>query len=49
MIVNGLSAIMWIKIALAGEKVYSTVIMWSVYFLLAIYFYITWRKEIKNR
>ena len=49
MIVNGLSAIMWIKIALASEKVYSTVIMWSVYFLLAIYFYITWRKEIKNR
>ena len=47
MIVNGLSAIMWIKIALAGEKVFSTVIMWSVYFLLAIYFYCTWKKEIK--
>ena len=48
MIINGLSAIMWIKIVLTGEKVYSTVIMWSVYFLLAIYFYITWRKEIKS-
>ena len=47
MIVNGLSAIMWIKIALTGEKVFSTVIMWSVYFLLAIYFYHTWKKEIK--
>ena len=47
MIVNGLSAIMWIKIALTGEKVFSTVIMWSVYFLLAIYFYCTWKKEIK--
>ena len=47
-IVNGLSAIMWIRIALSGEKVYSTVIMWSVYLLLAIYFYFTWRKEIKN-
>ena len=47
MIVNGLSAIMWIKITLAGEKVFSTVIMWSVYFLLAIYFYCTWKKEIK--
>lgn len=47
-IVNGLSVIMWIRIALSGEKVYSTVIMWSVYLLLAIYFYFTWRKEIKN-
>ena len=46
MIVNGLSAFMWTKIALSGEKVYSTVIMWSVYFLLAIYFYATWRREI---
>ena len=45
-IVNGLSAVMWFLIALSGEKVYSTVIMWSVYFILAIYFYITWRREI---
>ncbi len=48
MIVNGLSALMWIKIALEGEKVFSTVTMWSVYFLLAIYFLITWKKEIKS-
>ena len=47
MIVNGFSAFMWIKIALGGEKVYSTVIMWSVYFILAIYFYITWKKELQ--
>lgn len=47
MIVNGLSAFMWIRIALEGEKVYSTVIMWSVYFVLAIYFYTTWRRELK--
>ena len=47
MIVNGFSAFMWIKIALGGEKVYSTVIMWSVYFILAIYFYITWKKELR--
>lgn len=45
MIVNGLSAIMWGIIALSGEKVYSTVIMWSVYFILAIYFYYSWKKE----
>ena len=48
MVVNGLSALMWILIALSGEKVYSTVIMWSVYFILAIYFYINWRREILN-
>ena len=48
MIVNGLSAIMWLEIALGGEKVYSTVFMWSTYFILAIYFYIMWRREIKG-
>lgn len=44
-IVNGLTAIMWINIALSGEKVYSAVVMWVVYFLLAIYFNREWRKE----
>lgn len=47
-VVNGLSFIMWLDIALKGEKVYSTVFMWGVYFILAIYFYITWRKEIAH-
>ncbi len=46
MVVNGLSAIMWFLIALNGVKVYSTVVMWSVYFVLAIYFYVCWNKEI---
>ena len=46
--VNGLSAFMWLKIAISGERVFSTVIMWSVYFILAIYFYVCWRREIKN-
>jgi len=46
MIVNGLSAVMWASIAINGGKVFSTVIMWSVYFVLAIYFYFCWKKEI---
>ncbi len=46
MAVNGLSALMWGAIALNGGKVYSTVIMWCVYFVLAIYFYKSWKKEI---
>lgn len=48
-IVNGLSALMWFEIAANGEKVYSTVIMWIVYFFLAIYFYITWKKELNQQ
>lgn len=46
--VNALSLAMWINVALDGAKVYSTIIMWAVYLFLAIYFYINWRKEIKN-
>ena len=47
-VVNGLSAIMWAIIAFSGEKVYSTVIMWTVYFILAIYFYFEWKKEVDS-
>ncbi|MBO7673186.1 nicotinamide mononucleotide transporter [bacterium] len=48
MTVNGLSAIMWMKVALQGENVYSTVIMWIVYFILAVNFYLMWKKELKQ-
>ena len=48
MIVNGISALMWLNLVAHGAKTYSTVIMWSVYFVLAIYFYFEWRKELKN-
>lgn len=47
-VVNGLSVIMWGLILLNGEKVYSTVLMWSVYFILAIYFYYCWKKDINT-
>ncbi len=47
MLVNGLSFLMWLDIALKGERVYSTVFMWLVYFILAIYFFINWKKELK--
>ena len=46
LVVNFLTAIMWIEVLMQGEKVYATVIMWVVYFLFAIYFYIKWRKEL---
>lgn len=45
MVVNGLSFVMWANLVIHGTKTYSTVIMWGVYFVLAIYFYIVWKKE----
>lgn len=47
--VNILSLFMWLNILLSGIKVYSTVIMWAVYTILAIYFYIEWKKELDNK
>ena len=47
MIVNGLSALMWLNLILHGAKTYSTFIMWVVYFVLSVYFYICWKKELK--
>jgi len=47
-VVNGLSFLMWLNIVLAGTKAYSTLVMWGVYFVLAIYFYFEWKKEINN-
>ena len=44
--VNMLSLIMWLIIAINGAKVYSTVLMWFVYFILAVYFYREWKKEL---
>lgn len=47
MLVNGLSFLMWLELVLHGAKTFSTLIMWGVYFIFAIYFYIVWRKEVK--
>lgn len=48
-IVNGLSTLMWLNLVFQGTKAYATLIMWFVYFLLAIYFYIYWKKEISAK
>ncbi len=48
-IVNGLSFIMWLNLALHGTKAIATVIMWGTYFILAIYFYQEWKKEITQK
>jgi len=48
-IVNILSFIMWLNVALQGVNVYSTLVMWGVYTILAIYFAIMWQKEISEQ
>ena len=48
MVVNALSLVMWVNVILNGTKAYSTAIMWAVYLYLAVYFYIEWKKEIKQ-
>lgn len=47
-VVNAVSLAMWLMVAISGEKVYSTVVMWAVYLVLAVYFYIEWKKELNN-
>ena len=47
-IVNGISAIMWYMVLFDGEKVYSTVIMWTVYLIFAINFLFQWKKELNK-
>ena len=46
-VVNLLSLIMWVNIVFSGTKAYSTVTMWFIYLILAIYFYKTWKKDIE--
>lgn len=46
MVVNTLSLAMWVNVALSGARVYSTIVMWTVYLFLAIYFYKEWKNEL---
>ena len=46
--VNVLSLLMWVSVLMSGVKVYSTIAMWAMYLILAIYFYFDWKKELKN-
>lgn len=46
-IVNGLSTIMWINAYLHGSNCFATILMWATYFVLSIYFLITWKRELK--
>lgn len=48
-VVNGLSVIMWIEAYLQGSNCFATIIMWSTYFVLGIYFLYTWKKALKTK
>ena len=48
-VVNGLSAIMWIQAYLNGSNCFATVIMWVTYFILAVYFLKNWEKDIRQQ
>ena len=45
-VVNALSLLMWIYVALSGQHVWATVIMWAVYLFLGFYFCSKWKKEL---
>ena len=47
-IVNGLCVLMWIDAYTKGSQCFATILMWSTYFVLGLYFLYTWKKEIKN-
>ena len=47
-VVNFLSVIMWCRAYLSGSNCFATVLMWSVYLVLTVYFYNIWKKELNN-
>lgn len=49
LIVNGLSIVMWVKAYMNGSNCFATILMWVTYFILAIYFLVVWKKELKNQ
>ncbi len=47
--VNLISLIMWLNAYLEGSNCLATVLMWFVYWVLAVYFLYTWNKEINKK
>jgi nicotinamide mononucleotide transporter len=45
-VVNGISMFMWIFAYLDGSNCFATILMWFIYWILAVYFYIVWKKEL---
>lgn len=47
-ITNFLSVIMWFVIFANGGRTFATLIMWLVYLFLGIYFFVQWKKELRE-
>lgn len=47
-IVNALCVVMWIGAYLNGSHCFATILMWLTYFVLGIYFWAQWDKEIRE-
>ena len=47
-VVNIASVIIWIYAYLNGSHCFATILMWSTYFVLGLYFLHNWQKEIRN-
>jgi nicotinamide mononucleotide transporter PnuC len=47
-IVNVVSIMMWIRFFIKGSSSISTIVVWGVYLVLGIYFYYSWRDELKQ-
>lgn len=45
-IVNLLTIIMWLKVSLTNHSTYFTIIVWTTYFVIGVYFYYSWKKEV---
>lgn len=46
--VNLVSLIMWIYAYMNGSNCLATILMWTVYLVLSVYFLKTWQNELKN-
>ena len=47
-VVNLLCVIMWLGAYLNGSHCFATVLMWSTYFVLGLYFLYSWKQEMKT-
>lgn len=47
-VVNFLSVIMWIGAYINGSNCFATILMWSTYLILGIYFMYQWQKELDS-
>lgn len=45
-IVNGLCVLMWIGAYVNGSHCFATILMWSTYFVLGLYFWAQWDREL---